>query len=46
MSTNLLAKMAPNLAEFSVFDFIWAEIIFTSISTKKEYHYAPSASFL
>jgi len=34
MSRNLLAKMAPGAAEFSVFDFIW-EIIFTSISPKK-----------
>ena len=41
MSRILLARMAPNLVEFSVFDFIWEEIIFTSISSKKGCHYAP-----
>jgi hypothetical protein len=41
MSKNLLARMAPNKNEFSVFDFIWEEIIICSVSPKKGYHYAP-----
>jgi hypothetical protein len=41
MSKNLLARMAPNKNEFSVFDFIWEEIIIYSVSPKKGYHYAP-----
>ena len=38
MSRNLLARMSPNQEEFSVFDFIWEEIIFTSVSPKKGCH--------
>ena len=41
MSRNLLAKMTPGSSEFSVFDFLWEEIICTSISPKRGYHYAP-----
>jgi hypothetical protein len=41
MSKNLLARMAPNKNEFSVFDFIWEEIIICTISPKKGCHYAP-----
>ena len=41
MSRNLLAKMTPGSSEFSVFDFLWEEIISTSISPKKGCHYAP-----
>jgi len=41
MSRNLLAKMSPDAYEFSVFDFLWEEIISTSISPKKGCHYAP-----
>jgi hypothetical protein len=41
MSKNLLARMAPNKNEFSVFYFICEEIIICSISPKKSYHYAP-----
>jgi hypothetical protein len=40
MSKNLLARMAPNKNEFSVFDFIWEEIIICSVSPKKGCHYA------
>jgi hypothetical protein len=41
MSKNLLARMAPNMNEFSVFNFIWEEIIICSVSAKKDCHYAP-----
>jgi hypothetical protein len=41
MSKNLLARMAPNKNEFSVFDLIWEEIIIYSVSPKKGCHYAP-----
>ncbi|RLM77883.1 hypothetical protein C2845_PM12G07230 [Panicum miliaceum] len=41
MSKNLLARMASNQNEFSVFDFIWEEIIICSVSPKKSCHYAP-----
>ena len=41
MSKNLLAKMTPGATKFSVFDFLWEEIIFTSISPKRGCHYAP-----
>jgi hypothetical protein len=41
MSKNLLARMAPNKNELSVFDLIWEEIIICSVSPKKGYHYAP-----
>jgi hypothetical protein len=41
MSKNLLARMAPNKNEFSIFDFIWEEIIICSVSPKKGCHYAP-----
>jgi hypothetical protein len=41
MSKNLIARMAPNQNEFSVFDFIWGEIIICSVSPKKSWHYAP-----
>jgi len=41
MSRNLLAKMTPGASEFSVFDFLWEEIISTSISPKKGCHYSP-----
>jgi hypothetical protein len=33
--------MAPNQNKFSVFNFIWEEIIICSVSLKKNYHYAP-----
>jgi hypothetical protein len=33
--------MAQNENEFSVFDFIWEEIIICSVSPKKGCHYAP-----
>jgi len=41
MSRNLLAKMTPGSSEFSVFDFLWEEIICTSISPKRGCHYSP-----
>jgi uncharacterized protein YozE (UPF0346 family) len=41
MSNNLIARMAPNQDEFSVFDFIWEEIIICLVFPKKSYHYAP-----
>ena len=41
MSRNLLARLGPNQPEFSVFDFIWEEIIICSVSPKKGCHYAP-----
>jgi hypothetical protein len=40
MSKNLLSRMAPNQNEFSVFDFIWEEIIIYLVSPKMGYHYA------
>ena len=46
MSKNLLARMAPNQTEFSVFDFIWEEIIITSVSPKMGCHYAPYIFFM
>jgi hypothetical protein len=33
--------MAPNKNEFSMFDFIWEEIITCSVSPKKGCHYVP-----
>jgi hypothetical protein len=41
MSKNLIARMAPEQHEFSVFDFIWEEIIICFVSPKKSCHYAP-----
>jgi len=41
MSRNLLAKMTPGSSEFNMFDFLWEEIIGTSISPKRGCHYAP-----
>ena len=41
LSKNLLARMAPNQGQFSIFDFIWEEIIVCSVSPKKGCHYAP-----
>ena len=41
MSWNLLAKMTPGASEFCVFDFLWEEIICTSISPKRGCHYTP-----
>jgi uncharacterized protein YozE (UPF0346 family) len=41
MSKNFLARVAPNQNDFSVFDFIWEEIIICSVSPKKSCHYAP-----
>jgi hypothetical protein len=41
MSKNLVTRMAPNQNEFSVFDFIWEEIIICSVSPKKSCHNAP-----
>ena len=38
---NLLAKMTLGDSEFSVFDLLWEEIIYTSISPKRGCHYAP-----
>jgi len=46
MTKNLLARMDPNQEEFSVFDFIWEKIIFTSVSPKKDCHYAPYIFFM
>jgi hypothetical protein len=40
MSKNLIARMDPNQNEFSIFDFIWEEIIICSVSPKKCCHYA------
>jgi hypothetical protein len=40
MSKNLLARMAPNKNEFSIFDFIWEEIIICFVSLKKGCYYA------
>jgi hypothetical protein len=40
MSKNLITRMALEQHEFSVFDFIWEEIIICSVSPKKSYHYA------
>jgi hypothetical protein len=41
MSKNLIARMAPNPNDLSVFDFIWEEIIICSVSPKKSCHYGP-----
>jgi hypothetical protein len=41
MFKNLLARMAPNQNEFSVFDFIWKESIICLVSPNKSCHYAP-----
>lgn len=35
ISKNLLARMTPNMNEFSVFDLIWEEIIMCLVSPKK-----------
>jgi len=42
LSKNLLASMVPNQGQFSIFDFIWEEIIVCSVSPKKGCHYAPN----
>jgi hypothetical protein len=34
--------MAPGKEKFSVFDFIWEEIIVCSVSTNESFQYAPS----
>ena len=41
MSRNLLARLGPNQPEFSVFDFLWEEIIVSSVSPKRGCHYGP-----
>ena len=41
MSRNLLARLGPNQPEFSVFDFLWEEIIISLVSPKRGCHYAP-----
>ena len=46
MSKNLLAKMTPGATKFSVFDFLWEQIIYTSISPKRGCHYAPYIFFM
>ena len=41
MSRNLLARLGPNQPEFSVFDFLWEEIIISSVLPKRGCHYGP-----
>jgi uncharacterized protein YozE (UPF0346 family) len=41
ITKNLLVRMAPYQEHFSVFDFIWEEIIVCFVSTNKSCQYSP-----
>jgi hypothetical protein len=41
MAKNLLVRMALEQLDFSVFDFIWEEIIVCLVSANKSCQYAP-----
>jgi hypothetical protein len=41
IAEDILVKMAPGKEDFSVFDFIWEEIIVFSVSANKSCQYAP-----
>jgi hypothetical protein len=41
IANNFLVRMAPAQEDFTVFDFIWEEIIVCSTSTNKSCQYAP-----
>jgi uncharacterized protein YozE (UPF0346 family) len=41
VSKDVLVRMAPGKENFSVFDFIWEEIIVCSVSANNSYQYAP-----
>jgi hypothetical protein len=41
IAKDILVRMAPGKEDFSVFDFIWEEIIVCSVSANKSCQYAP-----
>jgi hypothetical protein len=41
IAKDILVRMAPGKEDFSVFDFIWEEIIVSSVSANKSCQYAP-----